>query len=102
MDQDRAEPWARRVWSRECKVAPGSVEGCSEGRAERWAGRKQAPKTSVRRLVPRPVGEVDSNPSRVATADPTRAGGEVRRDGMHRIALEGRAVAYGSRQGRPG
>jgi hypothetical protein len=39
-----------------------------------------------------------SNPSRVAPADPTRARGEVRRGGMHRIALEGRAVAYGRRQ----
>ena len=29
----------------ECRVAPGSVEGCSEGRAERWARSKQAPKT---------------------------------------------------------
>ena len=26
-------------------MAPGSVEECSEGRAERWASRKQAPKT---------------------------------------------------------
>jgi hypothetical protein len=45
VDRNRAEPWARRVWSQECKVAPGSVEGCSEGRAERWASKKQAPKT---------------------------------------------------------
>ena len=43
-----------------------------------------------------------SNPSRVAPADPTRARGEVRRDGMDRTALEGHAVAYSSRQGRPG
>ena len=102
VDQDRAEPWAKRVWGQECKVAPGSVEGCSEGWAECWARRKQAPKASVRRLVPGPVGEVGSNPSRVTPVDPARARGEVRRDGMHRIALGERAVVYGSWQGRPG
>ena len=45
------------------------------------------------------LGGVHSNPSRVAPADPTRARGVVRRGGVHRIALEGRAVAYGGRQG---
>ncbi len=47
-------------------------------------------------------GGVESNPSRMAPADPTRAEGEVLRVGMNRTALEGHAVAYSSRQGRPG
>jgi hypothetical protein len=46
-----------------------------------------------RRLVPGPVGGVESNPSRVAPADPTRAEGEVWRVGMNQTALEGHAVA---------
>ena len=45
VDRNSALPQARRVCSQECKVAPGVVEGCSDGRAEPLDKRKQAPKT---------------------------------------------------------
>ena len=95
--------WRRR--GRGCRAGPSSID-VDEFPACRRQGRRCTTGTitngSVRRLVPGPVGEVDSNPSRVAPAEPTRAGGEVRRDGVDRAALEGHAGAYGSRQGRPG
>ena len=76
MDRNRAEPWARRVWSQECKVAPGSVEGCSEGRAERWAGRKQAPKELVKSRSPIAGMGVERSGARCGPGS-MRAGAEV-------------------------
>ncbi len=96
VDWNRAVPWARSVWSQECRVAPERVEGCADCLAVRWARRKQAGAKNEARLR---GGGTDHK------AEPGRFGGPDRRaeipkrrpDGAYAIGLgeEGDTEVWG-------
>ena len=91
--------WRRR--GRGCRAGPSSVDVADSPPASaKGAGALQALLRMVLSGASYPGRWVESYgyPSRVAPAEPTRAVGEVRRVGVNRTALEGRAAAYSRRQ----